>query len=202
MTTYNFEIPNFCWPLKENSIRKHSLSNTFGIVRNGGKKAHQGWDLLAYPLTPCYAIADGIIDTYHYHKDYGNVITLEFERRGQTLYAAYCHLFSVNVGKNDAVRMGQLIGYTGNSGNASSMKGEDQHLHFEIRTVKANCHGLSGKLDPRLLYGFVPLRTRVPDTRLGNESTTKNLLDGLPTLGIKFQNDSTVGLKFPGKAPL
>jgi murein DD-endopeptidase MepM/ murein hydrolase activator NlpD len=35
--------------------------STYGKVRDGGARSHQGWDLAAAPGTPVYAIANGII---------------------------------------------------------------------------------------------------------------------------------------------
>ena len=52
------------WPLETNRIRRDVTNNTFGTVRrnaDGTKRDHQGWDLVATPLTACYAIAEGVI---------------------------------------------------------------------------------------------------------------------------------------------
>lgn len=162
-------IPGICWPLQYNSIRKNSAANTFGMVREGGKRAHQGWDLLAYPGTPVYAVADGTIKFANPRGDYGLLIVQEFSFRGRTYYAAYAHLSRQCVTSYAAelpVGMGEIIGWTGNSGNASTMRGDDQHLHFEIRTVELPGHGLGGRVDPKEVYGLVPLNFPVYDSRL------------------------------------
>lgn len=129
------------------------------MVRNGGNRPHQGWDLYALPGTPCYAIADGTIPFARPYSELGNMILLEFKHRGQPLYAAYCHLSFIVVGENKhkQIKRGDLIGYTGNTGNAQSMQGEDQHLHFEIRTMAFPSKGLGGRLDPATLYGHAPI---------------------------------------------
>lgn len=145
------------WPLVRNQIRRDVKNNAFGMVRNGGKRAHQGWDLVATPMTPCYAIADGKIVFADTQGSFGKVIVLEFEHRGHTLYAAYCHLGIMIVGRHVAIRRGDQIGYTGNTGNAKSMRGEDQHLHFEIRTTQQLGKGLAGRIDPATLYGRAPI---------------------------------------------
>lgn len=156
--------PGIAWPLTANVIRKNSVSNTFGMVRNGGQRPHQGWDLLAYPGTRCYAVAEGVVKT-GVHTDYGNFVLLEFEHRGRSLYAFYAHLSLFNVAMYQHVAAGEWIGLTGNSGNASSMQGDDQHLHFEIRTMEMPGRGLGRRLDPKTVYGFVPLNKPIHDTR-------------------------------------
>lgn len=144
------------WPLERNHIRRNVTNNSFGMVRNGGSRAHQGWDLYALPGTPCYAIADGVVVDAYYNGSYGNNIVLQFAHGGQNLYAAYCHL-SVMVVRHGRVKRGDFLGLTGNTGNATSMRGEDQHLHFEIRTTRHLGNGLEGRLNPARLYGLAPV---------------------------------------------
>lgn len=48
-----------------------------------------------------------------------------------------------NVTENETI-----IGETGNTGNAKNLKGEDQHLHFEIREKETLGRGLKGRKDP------------------------------------------------------
>lgn len=176
-------LPDIAWPLEANVIRKNSVANTFGMVRNGGQRAHQGWDLLAYPGTRCYAVADGVVTT-GINGDYGRFITLEFEHRGRTLFAFYAHLSFVVVTRDQKVAAGEWVGLTGNSGNASTMKDDDQHLHFEFRTIEAPGRGLGGRVDPKTVYGFVPLRSPIYDTR--------------PPEHLVTWGQSGTGLKVPG----
>ena len=146
----------FAWPLERNHIRRSSANNAFGMVRNGGHRPHQGWDLVAAPGTPCYAIADGFIEFASTWEDFGKMILLRFRRGDETLYATHCHLsLMFVVGANEVTR-GTVIGLTGNTGNAQSMRGEDQHLHFEIRKQKFPGKGLAGRVDPAALYGRAP----------------------------------------------
>jgi murein DD-endopeptidase MepM/ murein hydrolase activator NlpD len=94
--------------------------NTFRAgVRNGGTRDHQGWDLVAPPMTPCYAIADGRIAFRGPQGTYGNVLILEFTHRERRLYAAYCHLSVMPALAEDVVSRDDVIAYTGNTGNAS-----------------------------------------------------------------------------------
>lgn len=151
-------MTQLAWPLQRNIIRRQIPNNTFGKVRNGGTKDHQGWDLYALPMTPCYAIADGKIAGIFSDPDgYGRYIVLEFEYRDQTLFAAYCHLSAAIVQKDEKVVRSQVIGCTGRTGNQSNQEGEDLHLHFEIRTEVRPAPGMAGRIDPASLYGRAPV---------------------------------------------
>ena len=146
------------WPLERNEIQRGRTSNTFGYVRNGGGRPHQGWDLYAPLGTTCYAVADGVIeDVVPNHTDFGKYVLLKFDHRGQTLYAAYCHLSLSLVVRGEAVRAGHAIALTGDSGNAKNPNGEEQHLHFEIRTQQNPGKGLGGRIDPASFYGLAPV---------------------------------------------
>lgn len=149
------------WPLQSNTIRKGAVSNTFGMVRNGGKRPHQGWDLQAAPGTRCYAVADGQIVYADAKGKFGKLILFKFQHRERTLYAAYAHLSLCIVRDLQQVVGGEFIGMTGNTGNAEMMEGDDQHLHFEIRTIEHPGLGLVGRIDPRQFYGFTPLNMTV-----------------------------------------
>lgn len=149
------------WPLESNRIRRDVTNNTFGTVRrnaDGTKRDHQGWDLVATPLTACYAIADGVIRKREDHdaKGHGKLVVLEFLFQGRTLFALYSHLSIASVARGTKVTQGEVIAYTGTSGNANGMTGEDQHLHFEIRNELEAGRGLSGRVDPQTLYGRAP----------------------------------------------
>jgi murein DD-endopeptidase MepM/ murein hydrolase activator NlpD len=156
------------YPLQINTIRRNSDHHTFGMVRNHHHRAHQGWDLLATPLTPCYAIADGQVVRAGPSANYGKMILLEFEFRGTTYFAAYCHLSFVLVKVYDRVSRGDMIGRTGNTGNAATMRGQDQHLHFEIRTTVLPGRGVADRVNPADLYGTTPLQHSVYQRRGAN----------------------------------
>ena len=48
----------------------------------------------------------------------------------------------------DLIVEGQVIAASGTTGNASNLKGLDQHLHFELRSQPQGAKGLTGKIDP------------------------------------------------------
>ncbi|MFN4119807.1 MAG: M23 family metallopeptidase [Acidovorax sp.] len=171
------------WPLESNRIRRDVKNNTFGTVRrnaDGTARDHQGWDLVATPLTACYAIADGVVKRVGNDPGgHGKLLILEFLFQARTLFAVYSHLSLLNVAEGVRVERGEVVAYTGNSGNASGMKGEDQHLHFEIRTELRGRPGLQGRVDPQTLYGRAPIGVVITESH-----GEKRLLSG--ATGLKM----------------
>jgi murein DD-endopeptidase MepM/ murein hydrolase activator NlpD len=159
----------FRTPLARMKLRTKGLASSYGAsygyVRHWTAAAHaytqfhQGWDLEAPNGTPCYAIADGVITHVGHHRQFGRNVVLQFSRSGQTgvcpvdpLWAFYAHLSSVAVWEGETVGVGQLIGFTGHTGNASASA---PHLHFEIRDTPAPSPGVGaiGRIDPATILG-------------------------------------------------
>ena len=151
------------WPLMSNKIRKGKISNTFGYVRtrNGRPRPHQGWDFYAVPNTPCFSIANGTVFEIKNQGDYGKQVVIKHNLNGEIRYSHYAHLNSWSVSLGEEVYVGQQIAMTGNTGNASTMKGLDQHLHFEIRTQPRVGKGLGGRVSPIKVFEKCPLSQSV-----------------------------------------
>lgn len=141
-------------PLTIMKIRRELPNHGFGMVRNGGSKPHQGWDLQARVGTEVFAIARGTVASLGTSSTYGNYVILEFAHGNTTLYAFYAHLSTVLVSQAAPVEEGDLIALTGKSGNASNMSKQDEHLHFEIRTQPSLGKGLAGRVDPGEVLGY------------------------------------------------
>lgn len=153
--------PMITWPLLNNSIRKQSLTHTFGMVRkyaNGTPKPHQGWDFSASIGTPVYSVGAGKVMFVRHGGDYGTRLCHGFIFRGRTLYAFYAHLRSVEVAAGQTVELDQQIGLSGASGNASNLPADEHHLHFEIREHPELGLGLAGRVSPLQLFGTCPLK--------------------------------------------
>lgn len=104
----------FVWPTDN-----HSLSgNDYG-------PEHPGIDLTAGEGSPVYAADSGIVmaagddDT-----GYGKVIQID---HGNGYYTMYAHLSTIKVNVSQCVRVGQVIGAAGSTGNS-----EGAHLHFAV----------------------------------------------------------------------
>ncbi|MBE6024177.1 MAG: M23 family metallopeptidase [Cellulosilyticum sp.] len=100
----------------------------FNQTRDG--YCHEGIDIRTAMYTPIFAIADGVItkaapDSKGVDQGGGHMIFLDL---GNELEVRYMHLAAYAVQTGDRVYAGQLIGFTGNSGDSTT-----PHLHFEYR---------------------------------------------------------------------
>lgn len=158
------------WPLTLNRIRKDKESNCYGRFENRHSGAHWGWDFTAQVGTPVFAIANGTISQVYGRKSdkpgaFGLVVELCFQYHGKNHYAAYCHLSRTSVKKGQSILIGQLIGYTGKSGNANNLPADEDHLHFEIRSrSRPEPGGYPDRIDPKDLFVQCPIGHTIVDT--------------------------------------
>ena len=143
-------------------------SPRFGMVRDGGARAHAGVDLDAPVGTPIFAVADGVITLARYSDPMlGSDVLLMFRPTASmltylasvgsaasdgVLFANYAHLSAVFVETGQRVARGTMIGRTGTSGNADQ---KYPHLHFEIRMTRfpgIGAAGLRNRIDPELMF--------------------------------------------------
>jgi murein DD-endopeptidase MepM/ murein hydrolase activator NlpD len=88
---------------------------------------HSGVDLLAEIGTPVLSVGDGIVAFAGSQQGYGNLVTINHPAGKQTRYA---HLKSINVKVGQKIKLGEVLGTVGNSGEPEL---EEPHLHFEVR---------------------------------------------------------------------
>lgn len=142
-------------PLKHglNVLRTAKLASVrsagFGMVRNGGTRAHQGVDLAVPNNYRCYAVDDGVVSFVKTSDDngYGRMLIIKLD---SGLFAVYAHLKDILVKEGQRVKAGAVVALTGSSGNARTMRdmAGGSHLHFEVRTTQHPGKGLTGRVDP------------------------------------------------------
>jgi murein DD-endopeptidase MepM/ murein hydrolase activator NlpD len=104
------------------------IGQGWGAPRDGGRRRHQGIDLLAPTGTPLVAVASGHISRLsNRDRGRGGISLWLREARGTAYYYAHNHHNLVHLGQQ--VRAGQVIARVGATGNA---RGGPPHLHFQI----------------------------------------------------------------------
>ncbi len=108
----------FIWPVSGRVIAP------FGTSSSGER--NDGINIAAAHGTPIHAAASGVV-TYSGNelKGYGNLALIKHD---ESYVTAYAHADRLTVGQGDKVIKGQVIGYTGQTGNV-----HEPQVHFEIR---------------------------------------------------------------------
>ena len=129
----------FAWPLASHII-------TAGWTYNYGS-AHNAIDLRAALKTPVYAAEDGTVTqtqlwdgvTKTGMQSYGVMCRIQHaDYKGGGLCTRYGHLSNLCVKRGQQVKEGQLIGYSGATGNCYG-----PHLHFEVIYDGVRCNPLN-----------------------------------------------------------
>lgn len=106
-----------------------------------GLKGHNGLDVPLQTGTKLYSVIDGIVtEQASDPSGYGNYVKIENSECG----VLYAHLsrFVLNVGQ--AVKAGDLVGYSGNTGNSTG-----PHLHFAVfPKPRDRSNGYAGYINP------------------------------------------------------
>ncbi len=104
-------------------------ADTWQQARPGGR-SHNGVDLIAATGTPVRAVVDGVLVRWQWDQPglrAGNAWYLA-TNDGTTYFYAHMSGFAGGLGPGSRVGAGEVIGYVGATGNATT-----PHLHFEIR---------------------------------------------------------------------
>lgn len=99
----------------------------FGDSRDGGARVHEGEDIMAPEGAPVVSPTEAVVTRVGTGAGSGKYVTTA-NPGGETFQ--YYHLSEILVKSGDELNVGELLGYVGNTGNAS---GGAAHLHFEIR---------------------------------------------------------------------
>jgi murein DD-endopeptidase MepM/ murein hydrolase activator NlpD len=99
-----------------------AYGDSWGAPRSGGR-SHEGVDMLAPMGTPVYAVVSGSVN-FRQNRLGGNAASLVGDNGNRYYYAH----FASYEGTSRRVNQGDVIGYNGDTGNATGTP----HLHFEI----------------------------------------------------------------------
>jgi murein DD-endopeptidase MepM/ murein hydrolase activator NlpD len=99
-----------------------AYGDSWGAPRSGGR-SHEGVDMLAPMGTPIYAVVSGTVN-FRQNRLGGNAASLIGDNGNRYYYAH----FASYEGASRRVTQGDVIGYNGDTGNATGTP----HLHFEV----------------------------------------------------------------------
>ena len=110
-----------------------SVTPNFGDPRSGGDRSHEGLDLMANRGAPIVSPTEAVVTRISDGANSGLVVYTA-NPGGERF--VYMHLDSVAdfLKEGDELKVGDLIGFVGNTGNASATA---PHLHFEVRDGQA-----------------------------------------------------------------
>ncbi len=145
--------PLLAFPVEGRNSKQ--ISSFWGANRDGGRRSHEGVDIFASRGTPALAAIDGFVSRVGTNNLGGNVIFLSDQSRGLNLYYAHLDSFNVNTGKR--VKVGDTLGFVGNTGNARTT---GPHLHFGI--YQSGGRGAINPL-PFIRLGLGQPKQKLPD---------------------------------------
>jgi hypothetical protein len=104
-----------------------NLEDTWGDARSSGR-THEGIDIMAPRGTLVVSPTDAIVTTVENSGNGGNHV-FTANPGGERFYYAHLDSFAKGLAEGQVLKAGDLVGYVGNTGNAS---GGPTHLHFGI----------------------------------------------------------------------
>ena len=126
------------------------ITGRFGTLsefrKKNGMQPHSGVDWAQPEGTPIPSIASGTIVLQQWSDVLGNVSVLRVMDKDKKLaYVGFCHLAKPGLEVGTKLKEGDIVGYVGNTGSASS----GAHLHLTVgREIKSVFGPTSVKFDP------------------------------------------------------
>lgn len=105
------------------------LTDTWGAARSQGRR-HEGIDIMAPRGAPVHAALGGTIAKLFFSQRGGITIYQLDDSQRLILYYAHLDHYAADLKEGARVAQGQVIGYVGRSGNATT-----PHLHFETQRI-------------------------------------------------------------------
>jgi murein DD-endopeptidase MepM/ murein hydrolase activator NlpD len=131
------------WPLDSVNVVQEFGANPASYQPKG----HDGIDLAAATGTPVHAAADGTVAFEGYGQNNSWMTEMAgicILLRHSNIHTGYAHLSRTVINDGQHVTKGQLIGYSGSTGEATG-----PHLHFEVLPLNPDFkNGYNGRIDP------------------------------------------------------
>jgi len=114
-------------------VSAKQLSDTYTDSRGGGARVHNAIDIMAPHGTPVLAAAPGKVEKLFFSQGGGGISAYVRSPDGLWIYY-YAHLqeYAPGLAEGQDLRLGQLVGRVGSTGNANPA---GPHLHFGIHRM-------------------------------------------------------------------
>lgn len=130
------EPPDTLLPVPVSGVRRKHIANTWKAPRPGDRR-HEGQDIFAKRGTPVISATRGVV-TRVSDRVLGGKSVFVFGPGGRTYFYTHLDGYPEGLRRGDVVTPGTVLGYVGNTGNASTTP---PHLHFGI-------YGPGGAINP------------------------------------------------------
>lgn len=166
----------------QSTVSGNWKSGTFGMVRNSGKRFHEGWDIKSFRRDSRGKVLDKVFSVLKgrvvhvcsvNNGSYGKYVVLEHIDSSISFYSLYAHLNSISsdIKEGLSVSAGTLLGTMGNTSSVYKIPKGLEHLHFEVgfrlggksfqswyeKTFDENDKNLHSYWNGLNLYGFDPI---------------------------------------------
>ena len=109
-------------------VKKFGVTTPFGKPGSWIAGYHTGQDYACPVGTWVRNTKRGRVKEVGFNKDYGNYVVVSSWHKGRFIRHLYAHLSKQHVKVGERVRNGQLLGFSGNTGNSTG-----PHVHYEER---------------------------------------------------------------------
>lgn len=109
-------------------VRKYPVTTPYGMKGKWAAGYHTGQDYACPEGTWVRATKGGRVKDMGYNKDYGNYVVIQSWHKGKRVRHLYAHLSRFFVTKGKRVKAGDLVAFSGNTGNSTG-----PHVHYEER---------------------------------------------------------------------
>jgi murein DD-endopeptidase MepM/ murein hydrolase activator NlpD len=116
-------------------VQPSQLIDTWGQSRGGGTRGHRAIDIMAPGGTPVLAAAAGTIEKLFRSEAGGIALYVRSPDRGWSYYYAHLGAYAPGIVEGRAVRVGETLGFVGDTGNAGA---GNHHLHFAVARMRAD----------------------------------------------------------------
>lgn len=125
-------------PLDYYNPNRFDVRDGFGATA-GRRRPHRGVDRATPRGTPIPSLLDGVISASEYTTELGWSVEVKHDEDAPYRYLGHSHLDSWGLAPGTKVKRGQVIGYSGNSGTATT----GPHDHVTLGNRAGACFGVS-----------------------------------------------------------